>query len=55
MVAEMLEAERQWLPQFEGKELKLFGDVEVPEGTVGVPVPVDPALAINNRFTKLGE
>lgn len=55
MVAEMLEAERKWLPQFEGKTLREFGDVEVPEGTVGVPVPVDPALAINNRFSKLGE
>lgn len=55
MVAEMFEAEKQWLPQFEGKSLKVFGDVSVPEGTEGVPVPVDPALAINSRFSKLGE
>jgi len=55
MVAEMFEAEAKWLPQFKNKMLKVFDDISVPEGTVPMPVPVDPALAINNRFAKLAE
>jgi len=55
MVAEMLEAEAQWLPQFSGKTLKAAGHIDIPEGTIPAPVPVDPALAINARFGKLGE
>jgi alpha-galactosidase len=54
MVTEMLEAEAQWLPQFAGKRIKKTEYISVPPGTVGVPVPVDPALAINSRFGKLG-
>ena len=54
MVIEMFEAEAKWLPQFEGKKLKRIDHIEIPEGTVGAPVPVDPALAINARFGKLG-
>jgi alpha-galactosidase len=54
MVREMFEAEAQWLPQFEGKILKKIEHIEIPEGLVPVPVPVDPALAINARFGKLG-
>lgn len=55
MVIEMFEAEAKWLPQFKDKKLKKIGLVNIPEGTVGVPVPTDPALAINNRFGKLAE
>ncbi len=55
MVAEMFEAERQWLPQFDGKSLREIDDIDIPAGTVGVPVPTDPALAINARFNKLGQ
>jgi alpha-galactosidase len=55
MVCEMLEAESQWLPQFSGKPLKKIEYITIPPGTVGVPVPVDPALAINSRFGKLGQ
>lgn len=55
MVVEMFEAEKKWLPQFEGKKLEVVEKISVPEGTIGVPVPVDPALAINSRFTKLAE
>ena len=55
MVAEMFEAQAEWLPQFEGRQLKRLNAIEVPEGTVPVPVPEDPALAINNRFAKLAE
>lgn len=53
MVREMFEAEAQWLPQFEGKELRKLDIIDIPEGTVPAPVPVDPALAINSRFGKL--
>lgn len=55
MVAEMFEAEKKWLPQFEGKEFKTFQDVAISEDVVPVPVPEDPALAINGRFSKLAE
>jgi alpha-galactosidase len=55
MVREMFEAEAPWLPQFEGKSLPDKGHIFIPEGTVPAPVPIDPALAINARFGKLGE
>jgi len=55
MVAEMFEAEAEWLPQFRHKPLRRFSDVTVPADTVPVPVPEDPALAINKRFAKLAE
>jgi alpha-galactosidase len=55
MVIEMLEAEKQWLPQFEGVSLKPLPAISIPKGTVGVPVPLDPALAIVHRFGKLAE
>jgi len=55
MVQEMLVAQSEWLPQFEGKKLRSVDHIDVPSGTVPVPVPVDPALAINARFGKLGE
>jgi len=54
MTIEMFEAEAEWLPQFKGKSLKKIEDIDVPEGTVGAPVPIDPALAISSRFGKLG-
>ena len=53
MVRELFEAEAPWLPQFEGKSLKNLDMIDVPEGTVGVDVPLDPALAVANRFGKL--
>jgi hypothetical protein len=30
-------------------------DIDVPKGTIAVPVPEDPALAINQRFAKLAQ
>jgi len=54
MVIDMFEAEKRWLPQFEGKNLGKIDHINVPQGTVPAPVPVDPALAINSRFGKLG-
>jgi alpha-galactosidase len=55
MVIEMLEAEKKWLPQFQGKRLKPVPTISIPKGTKGVPVPLDPALAIVHRFGKLAE
>jgi len=55
MTAEMLEAEREWLPQFEGKTLRPTPAVSIPKDIKPVEVPLDPALAIANRFTKLAE
>ena len=55
MAAEMFEAEREWLLGFEGKRLIETPQIDTPEGTIAKDVPTDPALAINNRFGKLGE
>lgn len=54
MVAEMLEAEKQWLPQFEGKTLKKTPVIVIPKDIKPAQVPVDPALAIFARFGELG-
>ena len=53
MTAELLAAEAQWLPQFAGKTLRPTPNIAVPEGTVPVEVPLDPALAIGKRFGTL--
>lgn len=53
MTREMIEAERQWLPEFEGKTVKEVKRISIPTGTIGVETPIDPALAIANRFGKL--
>ena len=55
MTREMLEAERQWLPQFEGKKLPAKPLVEISAGVKAVDVPLDPALAIANRFQELAK
>jgi len=55
MTAEMLEAERQWLPQFEGKALRKLGNIATTLETKGVDVPLDPALAVANQFGKLAD
>jgi len=55
MTAEMFEAQAQWLPEFGTKKLHAVRDISIPVDTVPAPVPVDPALAINSRFGKLGE
>lgn len=53
MVAEMLEASRPWLPQFEGKRLRPTPTISIPPGTKGVDVPTDPALLVAARFVEL--
>jgi alpha-galactosidase len=55
MAAEMLEAEKQWLPQFEGKKLHPTPSIKVPKDVKRAGVPVDPALAIGKRFMTLIE
>jgi alpha-galactosidase len=53
MVSEMLEAQRQYLPQFAGKTVKKVPAISIPKNVKRQEVPVDPALAIANRFAKL--
>ena len=55
MTREMLEAQKQWLPQFEGQKLPAKPLIEIPEDIVAVDVPLDPALAIANRFQELAK
>lgn len=55
MTGEMLEAERKWLPEFKGRKLTSRPTVEIAKGTVAVDVPLDPALAIANRFGELAK
>ncbi len=55
MTGEMLEAQRQWLPQFEGKTLRAAPTVSIPPDVKPVEVPLDPALAIVHRFDELAE
>jgi alpha-galactosidase len=53
MVAEMLEAEAAWLPQFVSKKLRSVPTISIPKDVQGAEAPFDPALAIANRFMKL--
>ena len=53
MAADMLEAERQWLPQFKGKSIRTTPLIETPAGTKHAEVPLDPALAVVHRFGEL--
>ena len=53
MVAEMLEAEAKFLPQFAGRTLRGVPAISVPKNVKRAEVPLDPALAIANRFMKL--
>jgi alpha-galactosidase len=53
MTAELLEAEKEWLPQFAGKPLKGTPAISIPADVVRAEVPLDPALAVANRFGEL--
>ena len=55
MVSEMLEAESRYLPQFKGRKLRPVPLVKVSASVKRQEVPVDPALAIANRFGKLAQ
>jgi len=53
MCAEMLEAQRRWLPGFEGKTIRPTPTISIPPNCKPVDVPLDPALAIAQRFGTL--
>jgi alpha-galactosidase len=53
MTADLIEAQRQWLPEFEGKSLRPTPRVAIPKDVKRAEVPLDPALAIANRFAVL--
>ena len=55
MAAEMLEAEKQWMPQFSGKAIRPTPTIQIPADVKRADVPVDPALAIMARFGELGK
>ena len=55
MVREMLDKEAAWLPQFAGRKLAPRKPVKVTPKTKGIAAPLDPALAIGNRFGQLLE
>ena len=55
MTAEMLEAEKKYLPQFEGRTLRDAPTISIPKNVKRQEVPLDPALAIANRFVKLAK
>ncbi|HSV99197.1 MAG TPA: alpha-galactosidase [Sedimentisphaerales bacterium] len=55
MTREMLAAQSQWLPQFAGKKLVAKPVVEIAKNVSPVDVPLDPALAIANRFHELAK
>ncbi|MCY7416925.1 MAG: alpha-glucosidase/alpha-galactosidase, partial [Chloroflexi bacterium] len=53
LATEMLEAQRAWLPQFEGRRVRPAPAIIVPPGITRAEVPIDPALAIAGRFDDL--
>ena len=53
MVSEMLEAGRKHLPQFANRKLRPVPTISIPPQVERQEVPLDPALAIANRFGKL--
>ena len=55
MTAEMLEASRQWLPQFEGRTVRPTPKVDIPADVEPVEVPLDPALVVAHRFGELAQ
>jgi alpha-galactosidase len=55
MASEMLETQRQWLPQFEGRSIRPTPTISISENVRRAAVPVDPALAIALRFGELTE
>jgi len=55
MTAAMLKAEAKWLPQFKRRKLRMTPAIKIPKGIKRVDVPLDPALAIANRFQILAE
>jgi alpha-galactosidase len=55
MTIELFDAEKSFLPQFGSRRPRKIHAIDIPEGTKAVDVPLDPALAVANRFNKLVE
>jgi alpha-galactosidase len=55
MASEMLESQKQWLPQFTRKSIITKPTIKIPEILARAKVPIDPALAIAHQFQKLVE
>jgi alpha-galactosidase len=55
MTREMLQAQRQWLPEFKGRELPARSVIQIRDDVAPVDVPLDPALAIAHRFEELAK
>ncbi len=53
MASEMLETQRDWLPQFEGRRIRTAPTISIPRDVKRAKVPIDPALAIAQRFGEL--
>jgi alpha-galactosidase len=53
MTSEMLQAAARFLPQFAGKAIRPVPTINIPAQVIRQEVPLDPALAIANRFGKL--
>ncbi len=53
MVIELFKSEHKYLSHFQGRIPRQLPDIYIPAGTKPVHTPVDPALAIANRFSKL--
>jgi alpha-galactosidase len=53
MANEMLEAQRQWLPEFGNRKIRPTPTISIPPDVKPVDVPLDPALAIHKRFGTL--
>jgi alpha-galactosidase len=53
MTIDMFEGEAKYLPAFQGRKPRRLKTISIPKGTVGVEVPLDPALAVVHRFGKL--
>ena len=55
MTIELFDAEQSFLPQFGSRRPRKVHAIRIPEDTKAVEVPLDPALAVANRFGKLVE
>ena len=53
LTIELFEAHEKWLPQFNGKKPRKLEIIDTKSITKPAEVPLDPALAIANRFGKL--
>lgn len=55
MTIELFDAEQTFLPKFGPRRPRKVHAIGIPKGTKAVDVPLDPALAVANRFIKLVE